>query len=218
MPPPFDFGDLGLHPVTNDWGFSRGRPVDRPYIESFLERHRDDIAGHVVEVGGRGYTTQFGATRVHRSDVWDVDATQGATIVADLSDAPGVPSDTFDCFILPQVLELILKAPEAIGEIHRVLRPGGVALITVPGISHISPFPAEAAQWSWSFYPRTLRWLLEKAGFAPDRIEVAGWGNLKTTVAFLAQLAESDLWPGDYAVNDDRYPLIVTARAVKASR
>jgi SAM-dependent methyltransferase len=120
--------------------------------------------------------------------------------------------------VLPQTLELILRVPEAIGEIHRVLRPGGVALITVPGISQISPYPAEAAQWSWSFYPRTLRWLLENAGFASDRVEVTGWGNLKTTVAFLAQLAESDLLPGDYAVNDDRYPLIVTARAVKAGQ
>jgi SAM-dependent methyltransferase len=217
MPQPFDFGDLGLEPVTSDWGLSRGRPVDRPYIEQFLERHRDDIAGHVVEVGGRGYTLQFGDTRVQRSDVWDVDpANAEATIVADLSDARSVPSHTFDCFVLPQVLELILKAPEAVAEIHRVLKPGGVALITVPGISHISSFPVEAAQWSWTFYPRTLRWLLERAGFAPSDIHVAGWGNLKTTVAFLAQLAESDLRPGDYAVNDDRYPLIVTARAVKA--
>jgi hypothetical protein len=97
MPQPFNFGDLGLHPVTSDWGLSRGRPVDRPYIESFLERHRDDIAGHVVEIGGRGYTTRFGATRVHRSDVWDVDAADGATIVADVSHAPQVASNTFDC-------------------------------------------------------------------------------------------------------------------------
>jgi len=218
MPQPFDFGDLGLHPVTNDWGFSRGRPVDRHYIEAFLERHAADIAGHVVEVGGPGYTTQFGATRVHRSDVWDVDpANRGATIVADLSRAPEIPDDTFDCFILPQVLELILKVPEALREIHRVLRPGGVALITVPGISHISPFPAEAANWSWSFYPRTLQWLLCNAGFAPDCVEVTGWGNLKTTVAFLAQLAQSDLSPEDYAVNDPHYPLIVTARALKST-
>jgi SAM-dependent methyltransferase len=213
---PFNFGDLGTSPVTNDWGFSRGRPVDRRYIESFLAHHAGDISGHVVEVGGRGYTTELGGARVSTSDIWDVNpANADATIVADLSEAPSVPSNTFDCFILTQVLELVQRAPDAIGEVHRVLKPGGVALITVPGISQISGNPVAAALWSWSFYPRTLHWLLCKAGFEPDRLEVRGWGNLKTTVAFLAQLAESDLSPGDYEVDDPRYPLIVTARAVK---
>jgi SAM-dependent methyltransferase len=213
---PFDFGDLGLYPVTDDWGFSRGRPVDRHYIESFLERCSEDIRGHVVEVGGRGYTTLFGGARVARSDVWDVDPENcGATILADLCDAPHVPDDTFDCFILPQVLELIQKTPEALRELHRVLKPGGVALITVPGISQISSMAHEAASWSWSFYPKTLGWLLSNAGFEAETLEVEGWGNLKTTVAFLAQLAQEDLLPEDYEVNDSRYPLIVTARAVK---
>jgi SAM-dependent methyltransferase len=215
---PFDFGDLGIFPVTNDWGFSRGRPIDRHYIESFLTCHGADIKGHVVEVGGRDYTTQLGGSRVAMSEVWDVNAANpNATIVADLSEAPDVPSDTFDCVILTQVLELIQRAPEAIAEVHRLLKPGGVALITVPGISQISGSPAAAERWSWSFYPRTMHWLLCRAGFAPDHLEVRGWGNLKTTIAFLAQLAESDLSPGDYEVEDPRYPLIVTARAVKSA-
>lgn len=215
-PTRFDFGDLGLRPVTNDWGFSRGYPVDRYYIETFLQRHAQDIAGHVVEVGDKGYTLRLGGNRVTKSDVWDVNAAnRAATIVADLSDAPQVPSGSFDCFILTQVLVLIQNVQEAFRELHRVLKPGGVALITVPGISQISSIPDEAANWSWSFYPKTLRWLLSNAGFDATSLEVEGWGNLKTTVAFLAQLAQSDLEPGDYEFNDSRYPLIVAARAVK---
>lgn len=212
----FDFGDIGLSPVTNDWGFSRGRPVDRYYIESFLQRYSEHIKGHVVEVGDRGYTHRFGNGRVNTTDVWDVNSENNmATIVADLSCASHVPSNTFDCFILTQVLVLIQNVEEAVRELYRVIKPGGVALITVPGISQISSVDEEATSWSWSFYPKTLKRILTDAGFEQESLVVEGMGNLKTTVAFLAQLAQSDLKPQDYEFNDNRYPLVVVARAVK---
>ena len=138
--PRFDMGGIGLQPITDDWGFSRGHPVDRHYIESFLMRHAGDIRGAVLEVGDRGYTQRFGAGRVTTSDILDVDADNAAaTYVADLRDATSVPSDTFDCFILTQVLVLIRETPEALREVFRILKPGGVALITVPGSPRLVP-------------------------------------------------------------------------------
>ena len=105
-------------------------------------RHAADIRGAVLEVGDRGYTQRFGAGRVTTSDILDVDADNAAaTYVADLRDATSIPSDTFDCFILTQVLVLIRETHEALREIFRILKPGGVALITVPGISQISSDP-----------------------------------------------------------------------------
>jgi SAM-dependent methyltransferase len=213
---PFDFGDFGLQPVTSDWGFSRGLPVDRPYIENFLERHATDIHGRVLEVGDNSYTLRFGGARVTKSDVLDNrPRNKAATFVDDITHAKSVPSDAFDCFVCTQVLVLIRHTPDAIREMCRFLKPGGVALITVPGISNVSPLPGEAASWSWSFYPNTLRWLLSQADFDVETLDVQGWGNLKTTVAFLAGLAQQDLDPSDYSFNDNRFPLIVTARAVK---
>lgn len=75
MTPPrstFDFGALGPDPLTSDWGFSRGLPVDRPYIEAFLERHAADIRGRVLEVGDDSYTRRFGGERVTQRDVLDI--------------------------------------------------------------------------------------------------------------------------------------------------
>jgi SAM-dependent methyltransferase len=141
----FNFGDIGLKPVTDDWGMSRGRAVDRYYIERFLERNSKDIKGHVVEVGDARYTNRFGGANVTKSDVWDINTNnRQATILADLSNAPQVPSESFDCFILTQVLVLIRDVPSALSELYRVLRPGGVALISVPGISQIATKPAVA--------------------------------------------------------------------------
>src|SRR5262245_47647458 len=66
-------GDLsGLPPVTGDWGYSRGQPIDRFYIEQFLSRHRHDIRGHVLEIGDDSYTRRFGETRVTKSTIVDV--------------------------------------------------------------------------------------------------------------------------------------------------
>ena len=44
-----DFGDLRrLEPITRSFGYERGQPIDRYYIEKFLSKHAADIAGHVV--------------------------------------------------------------------------------------------------------------------------------------------------------------------------
>jgi hypothetical protein len=50
-------------------GFDRGLPIDRYYIERFLQTHSADIRRHVLEVGDNAYTRRFGGNRVTKSDV-----------------------------------------------------------------------------------------------------------------------------------------------------
>src|SRR6185295_12180787 len=61
------FGSLRrLSPISREYGFDRGRPIDRHYIETFLARHAVDVAGDVLEIKDDGYTRRFGAGRVVR--------------------------------------------------------------------------------------------------------------------------------------------------------
>ena len=93
-------------PVSAYWGFDRGMPVDRVYIERFLERHAADIRGRVLEVEDAEYTRTCGGTRVTTSDVLDVDpANERATVVADLGEAGSLPPERFDCAIVTQTLQ-----------------------------------------------------------------------------------------------------------------
>src|SRR5829696_76019 len=70
-----------LTPVSDRWGFDRGLPIDRYYIEAFLGARAHDIRGAVLEVGDRAYTSRFGADRVNRSEVLHVDSSNpNATI------------------------------------------------------------------------------------------------------------------------------------------
>ena len=41
---------MNTHPMSDSWGFERGTPVDRYYIERFLERNADAIRGDVLEI------------------------------------------------------------------------------------------------------------------------------------------------------------------------
>src|SRR5690349_22309374 len=40
---------LNTRPLSQSWGFDRGTPIDRYFIESFLARHADAIRGRVLE-------------------------------------------------------------------------------------------------------------------------------------------------------------------------
>ncbi|MEJ7787734.1 MAG: hypothetical protein WKF96_23275, partial [Solirubrobacteraceae bacterium] len=58
---PVRLGSLGSsEPISSAWGFDRGLPVDRWYIERFLGQHRADVTGRVLEVKDSGYTDRFG--------------------------------------------------------------------------------------------------------------------------------------------------------------
>ena len=96
---PLRFGSLRrLTPVSRHFGYDRGLPVDRYYIERFLEENAPAVAGHVLEIGDSAYTRRFGGRRVTDSDVLNIDPGQPeTTIVGDLAIADHIPSDSFDC-------------------------------------------------------------------------------------------------------------------------
>ena len=59
-----DWGDLRrTDPVSRDWGYDRGVPIDRRYIDEFLAAHSSDVQGAVLEVQEDDFTLAFGGTR-----------------------------------------------------------------------------------------------------------------------------------------------------------
>ena len=135
-----EFGDLRrTTPLSPVWGLDRGVPLDRYYIHGFLDRHRLDIKGRVLEVKDPGYARMFGDARVTSIDVLDVNPDNAqATIVTDLSRADAIATGTYDCFILTQTLGVIFDVAGAVRHAVRVLKPGGVLLCTVPASGRIS--------------------------------------------------------------------------------
>ena len=207
-------GSLGsTSPVSTSWGYDRGTPGARWHIERFLAQQRADITGRVIEIKDSGYTDQFGGGVTERA-VLDVDADNPhVTHVADLADGEGLPSEAFDCFVLTQTLQYLFDLRAALATAHRILRPGGVLLATMPVTSRICDYPPTDY---WRFTPLAARRLLEDA-FAPGAVTVRGHGNVLTQVAFLEGLAAQDLTEAELDHDDERFPLIVCARAVRAA-
>jgi SAM-dependent methyltransferase len=213
-----NFGDFRrVSPISAHWGLDRGRPVDRYYIENFLAAHSADVRGRVLAIGDDGYTRMFGGDRVTQSDVLHVEeGNPMATIIGDLTDAPHIPSDAFDCILCPQTLQLIYDVPAAIRTMHRILKPGGVLLATFPGISQT--YDREwGSYWCWNFTPLSAQRLFEKV-FPPEHMKIEAHGNVLTAIAFLQGLAAEELRQEEFDHRDTGYDVSITTRAVKAAK
>jgi GT2 family glycosyltransferase/SAM-dependent methyltransferase len=212
------FGDLRrLEPLSRAFGAERGLPVDRHYIEGFLRAHAADLRGRTLEVGDDAYTRRFGKDRVARRDVLHVDpAARGATFVADLAAGESLPSEAFDCIVLTQTLHLVYDLRAAVATLHRILRPGGVLLASVPGISQIAD-DEWSRTWCWSLTPISARRLFTEF-FPAAAVEVEAHGNVLAATAFLQGISAGELREEELAHRDPAYPLVVTVRAVKPGR
>jgi SAM-dependent methyltransferase len=200
-------------PLSDHWGRDRGRPIDRYYIEQFLAARRGVIRGRVLEVLNADYTDRFGVG-VERSDVLDIDpANERATLVADLAAADEIPDGLFDCFILTQTLQYVYDLHAAVAHAHRILRPGGTLLCTVPTTSRIGR--GELKSEYWRLTAAACERIFGEA-FAGGEVDVRARGNVLTAIAFLVGMAAEELSRRELELDDPFFPLLVMVDARKA--
>jgi SAM-dependent methyltransferase len=213
------FGSLRrLKPISRSWGSDRGQPVDRYYIERFLAANSHAIRGRVLEIKDDLYTSRYGGARVTRSDILHPEAgNPAATLIADLTHGDGLPSDAFDCIILTQTLQFIYDVRAALTTLYRILKPGGVLLTTVSGISKISREDMDRWGHSWSFTNKSARLLFEEF-FPPEQLHVEAHGNVLAAIAFLHGVASEELRREELDYCDPDYQVLIAVRAVKAER
>ncbi|HXH98468.1 MAG TPA: methyltransferase domain-containing protein [Gaiellaceae bacterium] len=199
-------------PLSNHWGLDRGTPVDRFFIERFLESRRADVTGRVLEIADDRYTSRYGS-RVSASDVLDVDsANPRATLVGDLSVPETLPAGAYDCFILTQTLQYVFDLDAAVSSVERVLAPGGVVLATAPALGRMDATVGFDRDY-WRFTATSLRRLFQER--FPLDLEVATFGNVLLASAFLFGVAAEELRAHELETNDPLFPLVVTLRARK---
>jgi SAM-dependent methyltransferase len=209
------FGDMRrTTPLSREFGFDRGTPIDRRYIERFIEEH--GVRGDVLEVGEPLYATMFGGDAVGRVDILDVDETNpDATVVADVGVPDSLPADHFDCILCTQTLHLVFDLRAAVGNLHQALRPGGTALVTLPGISQVCRSPTGGWEDMWRVTPASAERLFAER-FGAANVRVASYGNVFSALSFLQGVSAEELRQRDIDAFDPDYPVIVGVAATKA--
>ncbi len=213
-----DFGGLRrLSPISTVFGQDRELlTIERYYIEQFLRRHSDDIKGRVLEMGDPGYIRKFGGDKVTQEDVLNyVEGNPQATIVADLTDAPHIPDNTFDCIIITQTLQMIFEVDKAIATLHRILKPGGVVLCTSHGMTRVARREG-VDDWGeyWHFTSQSKKRLF-RAVFPEENVEVTPVGNVFTCICNLHGLGASEVDQAELDTHDPNYEMLLLVRAVK---
>jgi len=203
-------------PVSRMFGLDRGLPINRHYIERFLSSQELGIQGCVLEIGDDNYTKKFGGGRVTKNEVLHVvEGNPKATIVADLTCADHIPSQTFDCIICTQTLQFIYEVPVATRTLHRILKPGGVLLATFSGISQISRYGMDRWGDYWRFTDASARRLFDDV-FGPENVDITVYGNVLVACAYLYGLAAEELRQEELDYYDPEYQVLITVRATKA--
>lgn len=213
-----NFGDFRrLAPISRWWGFDRGVPIDRYYLEAFLEAHAESIRGRVLEIADDIYTRRFGGSRVTQSDVLHAAAgNPQATITGDLSSSDHIPSESFDCIICTQTLMLIYDFRAAIRTMHRILRPGGVLLVTVPGVMKISRYDMDRWGDHWRFTSASAQRSFEEL-FGDGNVEVTAKGNVFAACSFLQGVSAHELSEDELNYNDPDFEVSIGISATKSA-
>lgn len=207
-----DFASLRrLTPISPIFGMDRGMPIDRYYIEAFLEENSDLIRGRCMELGDPFYIRKFGAPDAQADVLHVVEGNPDATIVADLTDCPHIPDDSFDCIIFTQALQMIYDMEAAMGNLYRILKPGGVVLMTTHGTSKIARRLGRD-DWGeyWRLTAQGVEALTQKV--APEaELSIKSYGNVFSCAMFLYGLAAEDLEKQELDHQDEDFELILGA-------
>jgi SAM-dependent methyltransferase len=202
---------VGVQPVSLRAGWDRGTTINRYYLEQFLQEFSSDIYGRCLEFQSDDYTSRFGGDKVTKLDILHKDdGNNKATLVADLTKANNIPSNWFDCIICTYVLHGILEFDKAISELHRILKPGGVLLVAVPGFNRTYA----GGHPLWLFTPEGLHLVLARV-FGAENVSVHAYGNSLTAAGYLRGLAAHEFTKGELNYHTLEFAVGVFARARK---
>lgn len=202
--------DMPLIPASRLFGCERGKPIDRYYIEKFLETYKTYIKGDTLEIAETTYSIKYGDDRVRNAYMLHVEGWGENAIKGNLETGEGIGQNRFDTAIITQTLMFTFDIRSAAQNIYKMLKPGGTALITVAGISQISRYDADRWGSYYSFHEDGIRRLFEPF-FEKERIETVSYGNVKTAISLLYGLCCEDLKESDFQKNDPDYPVIIGA-------
>ena len=202
---------ININPVSRLFGIDRGMAIDRYYIERFLKENSQYIQGNVLEMGENTYTKKYGVKNCD-SYVFIFDKEKGVVdqfVYGNLENGENLPNGLFDCIIFTQVFNFIFDVSTAITNSIKMLKSGGVLLLTVAGNTPISKYDMQRWGHYWNFTYKAIERLCCRAN---TECIVVSYGNCKSACEFLQGMAVDDVEDiRELDYYDANYPIVIGA-------
>jgi hypothetical protein len=204
--------------TSNDFGWTRGTPIDRFYLQQFFKDNRSFIKGDSLEFGEDTYTKLYGLG-VTQSGIFtsDLDEKQKEGMIAgDISKSETLPSDKYDCIICTNVLNFIYDIHASVEGLYLMLKPGGICLVSIAGYSsHVSRYDMNRWGDYWRLSDKAAVRMFEEAGFIID--EVKTFGNAYAAVAQMYGYCAEDVDVSRLTTIHPDHQMLITMRIRKYS-
>lgn len=202
-------------PISTLFGTDRGTPIDRYYIERFLETNRAFIRGRVLEIADDYYTKKFATDIDVHSDVLHfTGGNHKATLIGDLSDMRTLPEKAMDCFLCTQTFNFIYDFKQAVKGAHYVLKKDGVLLATLAGLCQISQYDMERWGDYWRFTSKSVTNIFGEV-FGYGNIEIGFYGNVLSAISLLHGISAEELTKKELDLSDPNYQVLISVIAKK---
>lgn len=138
-------------------------------IETAVQAH---VRGRLLDIGcGDMPYQELFASRANQVDTLDREArTEGVTYLGDVQAMTMISDGSYDSAVCLSVLEHVPDPVQALQEIARILKPGGVLLLSVPHLSRLHEEPHDYFRYT----RYGLRALLERTGLQVVELTPAG--------------------------------------------
>ena len=169
--------DLGDNFISNDFGFGRGTPIDRMYIDSFFKKHAGEISGVCLEFGDTSYIDEFGesVSKKYEFNYSEESSKINNIIMGDLTKLDSLAANSFDCILCINVLNFIYDLPLAVQGLKKLIKPNGKIIITMAGVSaHISRYDMDRWGDYWRLTDKAAMKLFKDAGLNIDKVQTYG--------------------------------------------
>ena len=192
-----------LQPFSMKFGWDRGSPIDRYYVDRFFERHRSYITGDVLEIDRSIYTRRYGHD-LRIIQAFDIDPDCEDTLRCDLAHSENVLStEAYDCLLMPCSLSFLRELEPSLRNALRVLKPGGVILANAAGLLRIDKVSLDL----WRFSPAGWQELLSRIWPACE-IVVEGEGNCLSVIAANLGISQEELTAEELDYTDELFPVV----------
>lgn len=134
-----------------------------------IKRHASVIHGDVLDIGSGNFARYQHLFKFKTYTRMDIAAGPEINVVGKIESIP-LKENSFDSIVCTQVIGDVFDLKSAFDEMYRVLRPGGVLLLTE---SLFDPLHDEPSDF-WRFTSHSLNQLALTSGFCVDTVEPRG--------------------------------------------